>query len=166
MPHVHAGLNFPRTLATNENYELLAFVPDHPAPRHFLRLFSSLLFLLLSANVNEKRLDRLRDGRKIDSRRRRYIALPSFIVRAAEGRRNVETWIKIDTSLVNHIYRHAMVVTRLFHEIFKKAETTSTENRLISSPFGSGNGDSCLRPRISSSLPFVRIIFTSGVKNI
>lgn len=75
--HAH-DVNFPRTFATNEKYEEPAtrFSPNGSAPLLCaLALCERFLFLFTSANVNEKRLDRVRDACEIDSLRERYIAL-------------------------------------------------------------------------------------------
>lgn len=65
MLHVH-GLTFDARLRQTKT---IAHSSRCDFPPHFEAPFS-----LTSANVNEKRLDRVRDGREIDSRRKCYIA--------------------------------------------------------------------------------------------
>jgi len=107
---------------------------DWPAlalPRRFLRLSSRVLFLLLPASVNEKRLDRLRDGREIDSRRKRCV-----IARLPKSGRNVETWTTAD--------RFASYIAKLFHEIFQRTRARLWRGIIrvsFHAPFQSGNSD-------------------------
>lgn len=79
MLHVH-GLTFDARLRQTKT---TAHSSRWDFPPHFKTPFS-----LTSANVNEKRLDRVRDGREIDSRRKCYIA--SLVPREEDERPNLD----------------------------------------------------------------------------
>lgn len=79
MLHVH-DLTFDARLRQTQTTDYPLFLPRPP------RFETS--FSLTSANINEKRLDRVRDGREIDSQQKCYIASP---VPREEGERNVQT---------------------------------------------------------------------------
>lgn len=84
MLHVH-GLTFDARLRQTKTTDCPLVLPRPP------RFETS--FSLTSANINEKRLDQVRDGREIDSRRKCYIASP---VPREEGECNVQTWITVE----------------------------------------------------------------------